>query len=118
MKTFPMAAGEIADLARAARVSLSDLKANRAAMTPGPWDYDKERGRIYGPGPNQYLGRDVAEMIVGNHNRNADGIVAVVNAADVLMEVVEAALDLQSALEEKNRDALKRLDAALAKVQR
>lgn len=82
-------------------ISLSDLKAKRAAMTQGEWvsrPEDAEEGEVYTD--------DEAYKIIVRISRapvaaNATGIVATHNAADVLIEIAEAAL----AYEQAKKDA-------------
>lgn len=115
-------------------VSLTDLKAKRSAMTQGEW----ERMGHTLVSPEYDVGRCDAWA-------DAEGIVATHNDADVLIEIAEAALAMKQAgqegdeviammgaasssddyaaactlaprVEERRRDALRRLDAALAKI--
>lgn len=72
---------------------IAQAREDDARMTQSPWKYDAVRGRIEGPGPNQYLGKDVAEMIVGNHNQNGDGIARIRNNLRAMADQLEAATD-------------------------
>lgn len=69
-------------------ISLSDLKAKRAAMTQGEWE---RIGHTFAS-----PGFDVGWCTFG---RDATGIVATHNAADVLIEIAEAALTFDEATE-------------------
>lgn len=118
-------------------ISLSDLRAKRAAMTPPDgWSIEKNHepsGRRYFPSV-----RTIPKVGDGQHDRNsgrivinytgpdtsiescdaqADGIVATHNAADVLIEIAEAAKRYMDAAESSDpADDLRALQAALAKV--
>lgn len=85
-------------------VSLSDLKAKRAAMTQGEWDDAADGVHLWQVSP-----------------ANATGIVATHNAADVLIEIAEAALAYQRPVynEQDARDkevARITMNRALAKI--
>ena len=67
-------------------ISLSDLKALRAAMTQGEWE---RIGHTFA-----CPGLDVGWCTFG---RDAAGIVATHNAADALIEIAEAALEVRAA---------------------
>ena len=75
-------------------ISISSLKAARAAMSQGRYVYDVDHGTVEAPeaGPNQFLGKTICEMYISNALHNGAGIVATHNAFDVYAEVVEAAL--------------------------
>jgi hypothetical protein len=75
------------------RELIAEGKKHDEAMTEGPRGYDGERGRVYGPGPNQFLHKDVCEMIVGNHNRNAAGIAWLGTHCRELLTGYDRALD-------------------------
>lgn len=86
-------------------ISLSDLKRLRAAMTQGEWE---RMGHTF-VSPEYDVGRCDAWSDV-------EGIVATHNAADVLIEIAEAALAYRYATWDECNAALLRLHAALAKV--
>lgn len=69
----------------------ADIREHHRVMTLGPWAYDTDRGRIFGPGPNQFLHKDIAEMIVGNHNQNAASIALIRNNLPAIADQIAAA---------------------------
>lgn len=71
-------------------VSLSDLKAKRAAMTQGEWEHGEDAICTTESSGNIYVGSLES-------TRDATGIVATHNAADVLIECVSAALAYRDA---------------------
>ena len=80
------------------KIKLSELKASRAAMTPGQFNYSYSEGKIEAPGVNEFLPKSICEMFIGNCGANARGIVATHNAADALIEVVGALLARRAAV--------------------
>ena len=77
-------------------ISLSDLKSKRAAMTQGEWvssPGDAEDGEVYTDEPYKIIMRTGRAPVAAN----ATGIVATHNAADVLIEIAEAALAYEQA---------------------
>lgn len=118
-------------------ISLSDLKTKRAAMTQGEWVWDPEDDRIrteirYEWRPTSD-GRQTLSAIggdsvfdgapCGDQNsslmcapEDAIGIVATHAAADVLIEIAEAALAYRDAPFEDCNACLLRLHNALAKI--
>lgn len=112
-------------------ISLKDLKALRAAMTQGrlftvnPPFGD---GTLIRVGAEDAGGEDVADCAMVHYydgeeqvdsavfQANATGIVATHNAADVLIEIAEAALADRDAPFEEADAAMQRLLAALAKI--
>ncbi len=91
-------------------IKFSELKAARAAMTPGDWD----RGEFA-----IYAGRDHVGSL--ESTRDAVGVVATHNAADTLIAITEAALaytrQVETEQDARDKEAARRsLIAALAKV--
>lgn len=79
-----------------ATISLSDLKAKRAAMTQGEWvssPEDADDGEVYTDDPYKIIVRTGRAPVAAN----ATGIVATHNAADVLIGLAEAALAYEQA---------------------
>lgn len=77
-------------------ISLSDLKAKRAAMTQGEWRLELDRNDQQNIHTDNLwialLPHQCLASIEQEQERNATGIVATHNAADVLIAVCEAAL--------------------------
>jgi len=107
-------------------IKLSELKAIRAAMTPGPWEATRSRDEqsdIWIDAPSQsHLVGDT--RMSERPTLDAAGIVATHNAADVLIEIDDAAREYVSAILASGRGtparrsvAIAALNAALAKVQ-
>lgn len=86
-------------------VSLTDLKAKRSAMSPGEWE---RMGHTF-VSPEYDVGRCDAWA-------DADGIVATHAAADVLIEIAEAALAVSEQDCLRDSKATYALRAALAKI--
>ncbi len=98
-------------------ISLSALKAARQAMSQGRYVYDVDHGTVEAPeaGPNQFLGKTICEMYISNALHNGAGIVATHNAADVLIEIVEAVQEWRDWNWRHGAPPIRLLDA-LAKV--
>jgi hypothetical protein len=92
-------------------INLTNLKRLLAEMTPGKWTADGKYGSIH-------ANHDDCGISSMGRRADAIGIVALVNAAPVLVEIAEAALDWQMLPQEPARLARKRILAALAKVTR
>jgi len=134
------------------RPSIAELKASMDAADPAPWYSSTSRYQsdcVFTGGPDAAVNGDARVVVQANPNfpyrGNLDGIVAMRNAAPVLLEIAAAALALKQAgiegdevirlmnaattadeysaacalaprVEEKRRDALRALDVALSKV--
>jgi hypothetical protein len=77
-------------------IKLSELKAARAEMTPGEWTADGEYGSIH-------ANHEACGISSMGRRADAVGIVATHNAADVLIEIAEAAKALGPAKKEAAR---------------
>lgn len=105
------------------KVSIRDLKAKRAAMTQGEWRLQLDRNDQQNIHTDSLwialLPHQCLTSIEREQERNATGIVATHNAADVLIEIAEAALAIhgQTLTDQEHTERLSRLSAALRKVQ-
>lgn len=81
------------------KIKLSELRAARAAMTPGPWTTDDDTPSIYGGG-DEVGDYEIAVISqeAGNYEGDGPGIVATHNAADALIEIVEALIARRAAV--------------------
>lgn len=100
------------------KLSLSELRETRAEMTPGPWNYDVYNAVLQA----NENGSRIGEFYGNSAGANGDGVAATHNAADLLIEISEAAMEHIRANEfgtgEESWEAEKRLVAALSKVRK
>ena len=80
-------------------ISLSDLKAKRAAMTPGEWKQSErdQRDVVRAKPEDGWMQQCIARAhpYWANAQNDSTGIVATHNAADALIEIATAALALR-----------------------
>lgn len=73
-----------------AKFSVGTLRDIRKLMTPGEYSIRDGVVESATAGVNQYLPKPVCEVFTGNGSNNAFGIAATHNAADAMLDVVEA----------------------------
>lgn len=70
----------------------ADLRELVSGATALPWQYDDVTGDIEAPkgGPNELLPKSICQMYIGNYRRNVELILAMVNHAGPLAELLAA----------------------------
>lgn len=99
--------------------SLTDLRSKRAAMTQGEYEWDDRKDLIRVVGGDSVFDGAPTGHCNSSLMCSADdatGIVATHNAADLLIEIAEAALEWKTAPQYRERSARMRLLEAIAKV--
>ena len=98
------------------KFSLNELRAALEAMTSGPYRYDHQGWIETMDRAVNCTGSETEVLVIGARNERADGegVVALVNAAPILIEVLEAAREYRDACYASGRGTPTRRACAIA----